>query len=166
MPSSFFKCHRRMPRMKISSVGEGMWWNWALQEKALNDNQCRRRMWGMKLSNRSRKCEIKQACIVPPPLCFCINCHLERAGFDIYSNPPPPHTHSSHLPFPDFETDWQCLGRRGDWVQGEGRPRQRLVGLLTVMEKEGWGWGDEGWGWGEVLPRPHATWSWRDQKLQ
>jgi hypothetical protein len=23
--------------------------------------------------------------------------------------------------------------------------------------------GDEGWGWGEVLPCPHATWSWSGQ---
>ncbi len=33
----------------------------------------------------------------------------------------------------------------------------------TMMEGEGWGWGDESWGWGEVLPCPHATWSWRGQ---
>jgi hypothetical protein len=28
----------------------------------------------------------------PTPLCFCINCHLERAGLDL--KPPPPHTHT------------------------------------------------------------------------
>jgi hypothetical protein len=39
----------------------------------------------------------------PPPLCFCINCHLERAGLDIYSTPPP-HTHTEPVVYGPRET--------------------------------------------------------------
>ncbi len=109
-------------------------------------------MRGMKLSTGGKGTKSNKHEWYPPPLCFCINCHLEREG---------PQTHSSHLPFPYR----QRLGGGGGRIGVRGKATMPshlwLVGWPTVTEGEGWGWGDEGWGWGEVLPCPNATWSWR-----
>jgi hypothetical protein len=100
--------------MKISSVGKGDERN-AVGESA----KSKKHIW------------------YPPPLCFCINCHLERIG--LTSNPPlPPHTQLSAPP--------SQAGRVTNSDGGE-----------TVWRGMRTGTG------GEVLTRPHATWSLRCQ---
>jgi hypothetical protein len=55
----------------------------------------------------------------PPPLCFWINCHLERAGLDLYPPPPLPHNVLiSHLQTSRLSNSvWEG---GGNWDQGEG----------------------------------------------
>jgi hypothetical protein len=49
-----------------------------------------------------------------PPLCFCINCPLERVD--------PRTPHSSHLTSTDFSADRQYLGGGEVWGQRDGLP--------------------------------------------
>jgi hypothetical protein len=71
-----------------------------------------------------------------PPLCFCINCSLERV--DLTSHTPPPH--SSHLPSTDFSADRQCLGGGGGrfGFRGMGCPAPTpQAGRVTVSHGGG-----------------------------
>jgi hypothetical protein len=87
------------------------------------------------------------------PLCFCMNCPLERVDLTSHSPPPP---HSSHLPSTDFSADRQCL--EGEvWGQGDGLPRPHATSWKGDRQCLG---GGEDWGQGDRLPRPHAT-SWK-----
>jgi hypothetical protein len=104
--------------MKLCAVGESTQRNLVSYEKAHSEFKRLRRR---RVMNGVSSMILLVYCIMLlPPLCFCINCPLERVELDL-SHPPP--LNSSHLLSTGFSADRQCLvgvGRFG--VRGMGCP--------------------------------------------
>ena len=73
---------------------------------------------------------VTSATLLLPPLCFCINCPLERVALDLLHLPPTQFSSPIHGL---LTADRQCLGGREIRVRGMGYSLYRNTEVVTAM---------------------------------